>query len=66
MGYNIKIDLKEISWGVNWIDWGVDWIDWGVKWIDWGVDWIDWGVDWIDLLQDRNRCMADVCTVINC
>jgi len=37
MGDNIKIGLKEIS----------------------------WGVDWIDLLQDRNRCLADVNTVIN-
>jgi hypothetical protein len=37
MGDNIKIDLKEISWGVN----------------------------WIGLLQDRNRCLADVNRVIN-
>jgi|TergutCu122P1_1016479.scaffolds.fasta_scaffold944636_1 hypothetical protein len=37
MGDNIKIDLEEII----------------------------WGVDWIDLLQDRNRCVADVNRVIN-
>ena len=37
MGDNIKIGLKVIS----------------------------WGVDWIDLLQDRNRCLAGVNTVIN-
>ena len=37
MGDNIKIDLEEII----------------------------WGVDWTDLLQDRNRCVADVNRVIN-
>jgi len=37
MGDNIKIGLKEIN----------------------------CGVDWIGVLQDRNRCLADVNTVIN-
>jgi len=37
MGDNIKIDLKEISWGVDWIDLLLDWT----------------GMAWIDLLQGR-------------
>ena len=37
MGDNIKIDLKEIIWGVDWIDLLLD----------------RTGMDWIDLLLDR-------------